>query len=262
MKLKQIQEIVKAISGIETLGRNQSVPNGKSILEDGLDSFKLKSNQLILVESIESILSRSCKVKLNTWNPFRKHAKDKIKVCRTVSIYVITTIESINDTFINFHKCRDFYKSIEPIKHKLYKYKEPEYYSNADIYLVSEESDADLENEYYQSLSLEEKYEEYLDYCKYENEIDYSGINPLSPFEYRQVDEWVEINNGDRISNEKVISKGIKGHMVMKGPTFYEDNFNFDDKGEGEPFISDIIIGDKLLSVDDFINLVDMVIPE
>ena len=269
MKLEQIQEIVKDIPGVKVLDNDQEIPNGKSALElkGGLDSFKLKSNQLILVESIESTLSRSCKVRLNAWNPFHKQARDKIKVRHTNSIYVITTVTSINDLFVNFHKYRDFYKSIESIKYKLYDYREPEYYNDANIYSYLDTSD-ELEDyqqnlspdelEDYQNLSPDEQYEDYL-YCRaYEDdEIDYSGINPLSPLEYRQVGEWVEVNDGDRISNEKVISKGIKGHMVINGPTFYEDNFNFDDKGEGEQFISDIIIGDKLLSIDGFTNLVN-----
>ena len=145
MKLEQIQEIVKDIPGVKVLDNDQEIPNGKSALElkGGLDSFKLKSNQLILVESIESTLSRSCKVRLNAWNPFHKQARDKIKVRHTNSIYVITTVTSINDLFVNFHKYRDFYKSIESIKYKLYDYREPEYYNDANIesYLYTEEEE-------------------------------------------------------------------------------------------------------------------------
>ena len=267
MKLEQIQEIVKDIPGVKVLDNDQKIPNGKSVLElkGGLDSFKLKSNQLILVESIESTLSRSCKVRLNAWNPFRKRARDKIKVRHTDSIYVITTVTSINDLFVNFHKYRDFYKSIESIKYKLYDYREPEYYNDANIesYLYTEEEefefiDTSEQLEDYQNLSPDEQYEDYL-YCRaYEDdEIDYSGINPLSPLEYRQVGEWVEVDDGDRISNEKVITKEIKGRWAPRTLLFFENNFNFDDKGEGEQFISDIIIGDKLLSIDGFTNLVN-----
>jgi hypothetical protein len=80
-------------------------------------------------------------------------------------------------------------------------------------------------------------------------------FNPNSPFDeedYQEIDEWVElIKDGRRIENSQLISKNLKGT--------YRRNFFADDFGkngeESEPYIREVLIGNKLLSSKEFTNL-------
>ena len=247
INLKQVHESIKNASTVEVLNEIQYIPNGCSIFNVNSNPYwiggaceilKLNDNQLILVESIELTSSRRCKVKLKGLiSFFYMPANDVIKVYRTNRIFIITNTSDIDNFLSNFYNFGDFYKSLENINYKEVNYKnDPEYFSN---------------------------YEDFCDSQKYENGIDYSGENPLSPFEYRFVRNWVEIEGVEGEADEDhIASKKVAGHMVINGPTFYKDGFIFTDKVNDSFSISDIVVGDKTIQGNNFMKLIKSISSE
>ena len=272
INLKQVHESIKNASTVEVLNEIQYIPNGCSIFNVNSNPYwiggaceilKLNDNQLILVESIELTSSRRCKVKLKGLiSFFYMPANDVIKVYRTNRIFIITNTSDIDNFLSNFYNFGDFYKSLENINYKEVNYKnDPEYYSNYESYLEFEDSlnDDDIDS----SFSAEERYKSFCDSQKYENGIDYSGENPLSPFEYRFVRNWVEIEGVEGEADEDhIASKKVAGHMVINGPTFYKDGFIFTDKVNDSFSISDIVVGDKTIQGNNFMKLIKSISSE
>ena len=62
------------------------------------------------------------------------------------------------------------------------------------------------------------------------------------------------IKDGRRIENSQLISKNLKGRLTFSGGHFVEDDF-LKIGGESEPYISEVLIGNKLLSSKQFTNL-------
>jgi hypothetical protein len=272
INLKQVHESIKNASTVEVLNEIQYIPNGCSIFNVNSNPYwiggaceilKLNDNQLILVESIELTSSRRCKVKLKGLIPFfYMPANDVIKVYRTNRIFIITNTSDIDNFLSNFYNFGDFYKSLENINYKEVNYKDdPEYFSNYEDYLKHE--DEDFFNDDDDSSVSGDPYEDFCDSQKYENGIDYSGENPLSPFEYRFVRNWVEIEGVEGETDEDhIASKKVAGHMVINGPTFYKDGFIFTDKVNDSFSISDIVVGDKTIQGNNFMKLIKSISSE
>ena len=264
MNLKQIQEAIKDAPDIKVLDESQYIQNGCSIFNSSsnphwiggaCDPLILNDGQLILVESIKSISSRECKVKFNWWNPFLQFASDTIKICQTSRIFIITSTKDINKFLTNFNDLGDFYKSLENVNYTKHNYEEdPEYFSNYEDYLRHE--DEDFFNDDDDSSVSGDPYEDFCDSQQYENEIDYSGENPLSPFEYRFIEDWVEVGiEKKRVENEDISIKKIKGSMTIGG-TLYLDEFVHKNKISDSLYISDIIVGNKTMSASSFTKLI------
>ena len=68
-------------------------------------------------------------------------------------------------------------------------------------------------------------------------------------------EKWVKIiKDGSRVENSQLVSKGLKGRFTLSGLHFIESNF-LNSGIESEPYIREVLIGNKLLSNKEFINL-------
>ena len=250
MNLSQLLDLVNE-SDCQTLpDKSCQVPTGESIL--GSNAFKrldFKKNRMIIVERVDQDFIRDCKVRLSKFS-FSRLAYDMIRACRTNRIIIIDSTDNINSFLALFAQDQNFYKILSQISSQEIDYKEPDYYRLARGF---DEFDYQEIQEEDPNLTIEEIYEiYYLD--DYSNEYQ-PWFNPNSPFDeedYQEIDEWVElIKDGRRIENSQLISKNLKGT--------YRRNFFADDFGkngeESEPYIREVLIGNKLLSSKEFTNL-------
>ena len=253
MNLSQLLDLVNE-SDYQTLpNKSCRVPTGESIL--GSNAFKrldFKKNRMIIVERVDQEFFRDCKVRLSKFS-FSRVAYDKIRACRTNRIIIIDSTDNINSFLALFAQDQNFYKILSQISSQEIDYKEPDYYRLAmgfDVFDYQEIQEEDP------NLTIEEIYEiYYLDDWSDEYQ---PWFNPNSPFDeedYQEIDEWVElIKDGRRIENSQLISKKMKGYFITSKMEFFEDDLERYDE-EGEPYIREILIGNKLLSSKQFTNL-------
>jgi hypothetical protein len=254
MNLSQLLDLVNE-SDCQTLpDKFCRVPTGESIL--GSNAFKrldFKKNRMIIVERVDQEFFRDCKVRLSKFS-FSRLAYDMIRACRTNRIIIIDSTDNINSFLALFAQDQNFYKILSQISIQEIDYKEPDYYRLARGFDEFDYQEIQEEDPY---LTIEEIYEiYYLDDLSNEYQ---PWFNANSPFDdeddYQEIDGWVElIKDGRRIENSQLISKNVKGRITLSGGHFFGDDF-LKIGGESEPYIREILIGNKLLSSKQFTNL-------
>ena len=256
MNLSQLLDLVNE-SDCQTLpDKSCQVPTGESIL--GSNAFKrldFKKNRMIIVERVDQDFIRDCKVRLSKFS-FSRVAYDKIRACRTNRIIIIDGTDNINSLLALFSQDQNFYKILSQISSQEIDYKEPDYYRLAigfDEFYYQENKEEDA------NLTIEEIYERdfsfYLDDWSDEYPPSFDANSPFDEEDYQMIDEWVElIKDGRRIENSQLISKKMKGYFITSKMEFFEDDLERYDE-EGEPYIREILIGNKLLSSKQFTNL-------
>jgi hypothetical protein len=251
MNLNQLVDSVNE-SNSQTLPDNFcQVPTGTSALEsNAFRRLDFKENQMVIVERVDQEFIRDCKVKLSKFS-FSKLAHDKIRACRTNRIFIIDNANNIDNFLTLFAKDQNFYKALSQISSQVIDYKNPYYYALA--YGFDE-----LDYEEYEDLNItsEEIYQDfYLPDYSYEYPPSFDADSPFDEEEHQLIDEWVEIiKDGRRVENSQLISKNLKGNMHMSRLDFKEDNFGKNSE-ESEPYIREVLIGNKLLSSKEFIKL-------
>ena len=253
MNLSQLLDLVNE-SDYQTLpNKSCRVPTGESIL--GSNAFKrldFKKNRMIIVERVDQEFFRDCKVRLSKFS-FSRVAYDKIRACRTNRIIIIDGTDNINSLLALFAQDQNFYKILSQISSQEIDYKEPDYYRLA---MGFDEFDYQEIQEEDPNLTIEEIYEiYYLDDWSDEYPPSFDANSPFDEEDYQMIDEWVElIKDGRRIENSQLISKNLKGRVTLSGGHFIGDDF-LKIGGESEPYIREILIGNKLLSSKQFTNL-------
>jgi hypothetical protein len=265
MNLSQLLDLVNE-SDYQTLpNKSCRVPTGESIL--GSNAFKrldFKKNRMIIVERVDQEFFRDCKVKLSKFS-FSREAYDFVRACRTNRIIIIDGIDNINSLLTLFTQDQDFYKILPQIPNQEINYNEPNYYRLADGGNSNrfEEFYYQEDNEKDANLTIEEIYERdfsfYLDDWSDEFPPSFDTNSPFDEENYQMIDEWVELitygsADGRRIENSQLISKRLKGYSIPRNMEFIEDGLERYDE-EGEPYIREILIGNKLLSSKQFTNL-------
>ena len=256
MNLSQLLDLVNE-SDCQTLpDKFCRVPTGESIL--GSNAFKrldFKKNRMIIVERVDQDFIRDCKVRLSKFS-FSRLAYDMIRACRTNRIIIIDSTDNINSFLALFAQDQNFYKILSQISIQEIDYKEPDYYSLAmgfEEFYYHEDKEEDA------NLTIEEIYERdfsfYLDDWSDEYPPSFDANSPFDEEDYQMIDEWVElIKDGRRIENSQLISKNLKGRITQSGGHFVEDDFGKNGE-ESEPYIREVLIGNKLLSSKQFTNL-------
>ena len=260
MNLSQLLDLVNE-SDCQTLpNKSCQVPTGESAL--GLNAFKrldFKKNRMIIVERVNQDFYRFCKVRLSKFS-FSREAYDFVRACRTNRIIIIDGTDNINSLLTLFAQDQDFYKILSQISSQEIDYKEPNYYSLAmgfEEFYYQEDKEEDA------NLTIEEIYERdfsfYLDEWSDEYPPSFDANSPFDEEDYQMIDEWVELikdgrRDGRRIENSQLISKKMKGYFITSKMEFFEDDLERCDE-EGEPYIREILIGNKLLSSKQFTNL-------
>ena len=253
MNLSQLLDLVNE-SDCQTLpDKSCQVPTGESIL--GSNAFKrldFKKNRMIIVERVDQEFFRDCKVRLSKFS-FSRLAYDMIRACRTNRIIIIDSTDNINSFLALFAQDQNFYKILSQISSQEIDYKEPDYYRLA---MGFDEFDYQEIQEEDANLTIEEIYEiYYLDDFSNEYPPSFDANSPFDEEDYQVIDEWVElIKDGRRIENSQLISKRIKGRMTIQRLQVHEDDF-LKKGGESEPYIREVLIGNKLLSSKQFTNL-------
>ena len=260
MNLSQLLDLVNE-SDCQTLpDKFCRVPTGESIL--GSNAFKrldFKKNRMIIVERVDQEFFRDCKVRLSKFS-FSRLAYDMIRACRTNRIIIIDSTDNINSFLALFAQDQNFYKILSQISIQEIDYKEPDYYRLAMgfeefCYQENKEKDANL--------TIEEIFERdfsfYLDEYSDEYPPSFDANSPFDKEDYQMIDEWVELikydfADGRRIENSQLISKRSRGYSIPRNMEFIEDGLERYDE-EGEPYIREILIGNKLLSSKQFANL-------
>ena len=253
MNLSQLLDLVNE-SDCQTLpDKFCRVPTGESIL--GSNAFKrldFKKNRMIIVERVDQEFFRDCKVRLSKFS-FSRLAYDMIRACRTNRIIIIDSTDNINSFLALFAQDQNFYKILSQISSQEIDYKEPDYYKLARGFDELDYQEIQEEDPY---LTIEEIYEIYYlnDYSD-EYQPWFDANSPFDEDDYQEIDEWVElIKDGRRIENSQLISKNLKGRVTLSGGHFVKDDF-LKIGGESEPYISEVLIGNKLLSNKQFTNL-------
>ena len=253
MNLSQLLDLVNE-SDCQTLpDKFCRVPTGESIL--GSNAFKrldFKKNRMIIVERVDQDFIRDCKVRLSKFS-FSRLAYDMIRACRTNRIIIIDSTDNINSFLALFAQDQNFYKILSQISSQEIDYKEPDYYRLARGFDELDYQEIQEEDPY---LTIEEIYEIYYlnDYSD-EYQPWFDANSPFDEDDYQKIDEWVElIKDGRRIENSQLISKNLKGRITQSGGHFVEDDFGKNGE-ESEPYIREVLIGNKLLSSKQFTNL-------
>lgn len=251
MNLTKLLDLVNE-SNSETLpGEFCRVPTEPSINFD-FKMLEFQTNRMIIVERVDQEFIRNCKVKLSKFS-FSKLAHDKIKACRTKRIFIIDGSENINSFLKVFAQDQNFSKSLPEISSEVINYKQPDYYSLFEGFDIADyQGNSDIDND----TILEEIYEnDYLDYYSDVYPPSFDAHSPFDEEDYQLIDEWIEIiKDGRRVENSQLISKNLKGNMHISRLDFKEDIFRKNSE-ESEPYIREVLIGNKLLSSKEFSNL-------
>ncbi len=265
MNLSQLLDLVNECDSQTLTDNSILVPTGEPVL--GSNAFRrldFNKNQMIIVERVDQDFYRFCKVRLSKFS-FSKEAYDFVRGCRTKRIIIIDGTDNINSLLTLFAQDQDFYKILPQIPNQEINYKEPNYYRLADggnssffeefYYQEDKEKDANLTIEEI----FERDYISYLDDCSSDFPPSFDANSPFDKEDYQMIDEWVELikydfADGRRIENSQLISKNVKGRITLSGGHFFGDDF-LKIGGESEPYIREILIGNKLLSSKQFANL-------
>ena len=257
INLSQLLDLANDSNSQTLTDKHCRVPTGASILEDNtFKTLEFKKNRMIIVERVDQEFIRDCKVKLSKFS-FSRIAYDKIRACRTKRIFIIDNTDNINNFLTLFTKNQDFYKILPQISSQIIDYKDPDYYTLADgfdefdymlAYPEIQEEDVNI--------TTEEIYVfHYLDNYSNEYPPSFDADSPFDKEDYQLIDEWVEIiKDGRRVENSQLVSKNLKGNMNTSRLDFKEDNF-WKNGGESKPYIREVLLGNKLLSSKEFINL-------
>ncbi len=261
MNLSQLLDLVNECDSQTLTDNSILVPTGKPVL--GSNAFRrldFNKNQMIIVERVDQDFYRFCKVRLSKFS-FSKEAYDFVRGCRTKRIIIIDGTDNINSLLTLFAQDQDFYKILPQIPNQEINYKEPNYYRLADggnssffeefYYHEDKEEDANLTIEEI----FERDYKFYVDDCSSDFPPSFDANSPFDEEDYQEIDGWVElIKDGRRIENSQLISKKMKGYFITSKMEFFEDDF-VKIGGESEPYIREVLIGNKLLSSKQFANL-------
>ena len=252
MNLSQLLDLVNKSNSETLTGEFCRVPTGASINFD-FKYLEFQKNRMIIVERVDQEFIRDCKVKLSKLS-FSKLAHDKIRACRTKRIYIIDGSENINSFLELFAQDQNLSKTLTQISSEVIDYKQPDYYRLAEGFAATNYQDSwEIDD----NTTLEEIYEyHYLDDYSDEYPPSFDAGSPFHEEDYQLIDEWVEIiKDGRRVENSQLISKNFKGRITLSGGHFIEDHFKKNGE-ENEPYIREVLIGNKLLSSKEFSNLV------
>ena len=258
INLSQLLDLANESNSQTLPDKHCRVPTGASILEgNAFKRLEFQKNRMIIVERVDQEFFRDCKVRLSRFS-FSKIAYDKIKACRTKRIFIIDNADNINSFLEMITKDQNFYKVLPQISNQVIDYKEPNYYTLSEGF--DENNYQEIQEEDV-NITLEEIYEyHYLDYYSNEYTPSFDADSPFDQTDYQLIDEWVElIKDGRRIENSQLVSKNLNGRFTMSGLHFIESNFL--KNKESEPYIREVLIGNKLLPSKEFINLTTRKIP-
>ena len=257
INLSQLLDLANESNSQTLTDKHCQVPTGTSVLEDNaFKRLEFQKNRMIIVERVDQEFFRDCKVRLSRFS-FSKIAYDMIKACRTKRIIIIDNTDNINNFLKLFSKDQNFSKVLPQISNQVIDYKDPAYY-----YLASGFNDFGYEEyedyEEFEDLNIasETIYEDfYLPDYSDEYPPSFNADSPFDKIEYQLIDEWVEIiKDGRRVENSQLVSKGLKGRLTLSGLHFIESDY-LKSGIESEPYIREVLIGNKLLSSKEFINL-------
>ena len=256
INLSQLLDLANESNSQTLTDKHCRVPTGSSILEgNAFKRLEFQKNRMIIVERVDQEFFRDCKVRLSRFS-FSKIAHDMIKACSTKRIFIIDNADNINNFLTLFTKDQDFYKILSQISSQVIDYKEPDYYTLAFGFDEFEYTLAYPEiKEEDVNITTEEIFEyHYLPDYSDEYPPSFDANSPFDQSGYQTIDEWVELTkDGRRIENNLLVSKRLHGRITLSGLHFIESNFF---KGqESEPYIREVLIGNKLLSSKEFINL-------
>ena len=257
INLSQLLDLANESNSQTLPDKHCRVPTGASILEDNaFKRLEFKKNRMIIVERVDQEFFRDCKVRLSRFS-FSKIAYEMIKACRTTRIFIIDNTDNINNFLTLFAKDQNFSKILPQISSQVIDYKELNYYGlayNFDEFEYTLEYPEIKEEDV--NITTEEIFEyHYLPDYEYEYPPSFDANSPFDQTGYQKIDEWVKIiKDGSRVENSQLVSKGLKGRFTLSGLHFIESNF-LNSGIESEPYIREVLIGNKLLSNKEFINL-------
>jgi hypothetical protein len=257
INLSQLLDLANESNSQTLPDKHCRVPTGASILEgNAFKRLEFKKNRMIIVERVDQEFFRDCKVRLSRLS-FSKIAYEKIKACRTKRIFIIDNTDNIDSFLTLFAKDHNFSKVLPQISNQVIDYKEPNYYTLASGFNdFGYEEYEDYEEFEDLNIASETIYEDfYLPDYSDEYPPSFDADSPFDEEEYQLIDEWVEIiKDGRRVENSQLVSKNLKGRFTMSGLHFIESNF-LKNGIESEPYIREVLIGNKFLSSKEFINL-------
>jgi len=257
INLSQLLDLANESNSQTLPDKHCRVPTGASILEgNAFKRLEFQKNRMIIVERVDQEFFRDCKVRLSRLS-FSKIAYEKIKACRTKRIFIIDNTDNIDSFLTLFAKDHNFSKVLPQISNQVIDYKEPNYYTLASGFNdFGYEEYEDYEEFEDLNIASETIYEDfYLPDYSDEYPPSFDADSPFDEEEYQLIDEWVEIiKDGRRVENSQLVSKNLKGRFTMSGLHFIESNF-LKNGIESEPYIREVLIGNKLLSSKEFINL-------
>ena len=224
--------------------------------------------------------TRQCKLRTSRWWPFGILGTDVVEASRIKSVE--TLVGETADMFLRElvktkSILKTFPKTMFSLEEDMPERGEIEGYIN-DSRAYDERFDMPEHYGFDKDISEEELFEqiyefdhsEYFDpvyFMDHELSDDMVTWTPKSGYEadpythYQYLDSYVDLL-GEKIRPEdrKIYKKAVKGHMVINGPTFYVDQFNGGDIGS--PYIGKILVGDRVLTEKQLIDLAERYVAE